>query len=355
MSTPDTQHETNFPVTTPTSAQMTAAERLRATRDGLFFIVGCGRSGTTLLQSMLISHPRISIPPETKFYGMIRDQNRGLRLDSDGDFERACHRTWNNLHRRDIKIDRERFLELCGETDRTWAGILTAALATYGEARDCDRVGEKSPVHTHYAHEIMEDFPEARFVHVLRDPRAVVLSRMKAGFGTRLIGPNIERWRRAVEMHDRIASHLGPERYHIVRYEDLGADREQTLRSLCAFLGIDAREEMLEHHERKDRGWSERSTDWLENTLKPVFISSIDKWMRDLTPTQLALIESALRDEINRMGYESTGARTWLAGPRVTLSVLLGHVEEAWSMCCRGVRKALRMKPQIETEPTQTA
>ncbi|MCB9846855.1 MAG: sulfotransferase [Phycisphaeraceae bacterium] len=324
--------------TTPTSS---TADQLRATREGLFFIVGCGRSGTTLLQSMLLSHPRITIPPETKFYGMVRDTHRGLDLSTERGYVEARDFAFESLNRRGIVFDRDRYLGFAGEAERTWPGIFTAVLAAYAATKGADRVGEKSPVHTHYAHEIMEDFPEAKFVHMLRDPRAVVLSRMKAGFGTNLIGPNIVRWRRAVDMHDRIADRLGPGRYHIVRYEDLVRDKESALRALCAFLGIDFVPEMLEHQDRKDRGWSDRSQDWLKNTLKPVFTSSIDAWKQKMKPAHIALVEASLGDRIERMGYERTGASTWLPGPRVALSILLGHAEEAWNKAVRGVRKAL--------------
>lgn len=340
-------------MTTITGKTQANADLLRTTREGLFFIVGCGRSGTTLLQSMLISHPRVTIPPETKFYGVVRDQNRNLNLQSDQGFRTACEWTWANFDRRGIKIDKATFLDLADQTDRSWPGILTATLATYAVAQGSDRVGEKSPVHTHYAHEIMEDFPDAKFVHVLRDPRAVVLSRMKAGFGSRLIGPNIVRWRRAVDMHERCAQRLGPERYHIVRYEDLVQDRERVLKDLCEFLGIDLHPAMLAHHERDDRGWSERSSDWLENTLKPVFTSSIDAWKQDLKPFQIAMIEASLGDRITLMGYEPTNARARAPKLRVRISVFLGHIEEVVNKLGRGLRKALRKaRPSSSRAPS---
>jgi len=299
---------------------------------------------------MVLSHPRVTIPPETKFYGMIRDTNRGLDLTTDRGFTKACETAWANLNRRGIGFDRDRFMELASAADRSWPGVFTAVLAAYSQQRDADRVGEKSPVHTHYAHEIMSDFPEAKFVHVLRDPRAVVLSRIKAGFGTRLIGPNIVRWRRAVDMHERIADTLGPERYHIVRYESLVQDREGTLRALCAFLDLEFMPEMLEHQDRKDRGWSDRSKDWLKNTLKPVFTSSIDAWKNDLKPAQIALIEAGLGDRIELMGYERSGATTWAPGPRLALSVVLGHVEECYRKGVRGLRKLFRRPNSEQTE-----
>jgi hypothetical protein len=61
---------------------LSAAQRLKETADQLFFIVGCGRSGTSLLQAMISSHPIAIIPNETKFYTVIRKH----------------HRSWDELH-----------------------------------------------------------------------------------------------------------------------------------------------------------------------------------------------------------------------------------------------------------------
>ncbi len=324
-----------------------AAERdrraLEAVREGVFFIVGCGRSGTTLLVAMLLAGGEAAIPPETKYYGAYGDaRGRFPAIRGGAQFERAMARAHRDLTRRGVTMDRARFEALARAGERSHPGLLTGALAAHAESTGRPRVGEKSPVHTHYVGRIMEDFPRARFVHLLRDPRAVVLSRMTAGFGTSLIGPNIERWRRAAQMHERCAPALGPERYLVVRYESLVADRRAELERLCAFLGLSVKPEMLEHHKGEKRAFAERSSGWMQNTLRPVFTGSVDKWRREMKPAHVALVEHALRREMAAMGYEPSGARTWLPGARVALSRLLGRLEDVKNRGLRGVRKAGR-------------
>lgn len=317
--------------------------RLARVARQLFFIVGCGRSGTTLLQSMLLSHPDVVIPPETKFYGaFVERAARYGDLRREDRFEEAIRAVWDDQRRRGIETNRETFAELARTGEKTWPGLLLALLTAYALKHRAERVGEKSPVHTHHVGALMEAFPKATFVHIMRDPRAVVLSRMTAGFGTSLAAPNIERWRRAVRMHEEYAERLGPSRYALIRYEDLVTSPGPTLERVCALIGLDMRPEMLEPHKREKKGFAERSSAWMNNTLKPISTSSLDKWRKDMRPEHIALTEWALAREMQLMGYEPSGARVGAPGLRMATSSLAGRLEDVWSLGMRGVRKALR-------------
>lgn len=330
---------TNAP--TPTT---TERERLSAIARGLFFIVGCGRSGTTLLQTMLLSDPTIVLPPETKFYPAIETHGWPSRFDlaKDDDFARAVALVWEDQARRGLDCDRATFERFAATAERSWDGLFLAYLAAYAEPTGATRVGEKSPVHTHYVGPLSESFPDAKFIHIVRDPRAVVLSRMRAGFGSNLIEPNVHRWKRAAEMHRDHADRLGPGRYLLVRYEDLVTDQRATLGRACEFLGIELTDAMLEHHKRGDKGFPERSKDWMENTTKPVFTSSIEKWKSDLKPAHAAMIDAALGEHVGTMGYEPSGASTPMIGLRLKLSKVAGKIESAAGTATRATMFVLR-------------
>ena len=326
-----------------TATDITPRERLDRTRRQLFLIVGCGRSGTTLLQSMLLSNPDTVIPPETKFYGAFYDRRRLYGdLADEANFRKVAQRVWEDQTRRGVETDRDTFLALADATDRTWEGLFLAVLAAYAQTHDASRVGEKSPVHTHFVGRLAEGFPEAKFIHILRDPRAVVLSRMTAGFGTSRVAPNIRRWRKAVEMHREHADRLGPDRYLLVRYEDLVTDPRPVLDKVCALIGMDLTDAMLEPHKRERKGFAERSAAWMANTLKPISTSSLEKWRTKMSPRHIALTEHALRREMAETGYEPSGARTPLPGLQLLISDAAGAIEHLWGMAQRGVRKALR-------------
>ena len=115
---------------------------------GPLFIVGCSRSGTTLLQQMLNAHPRIAITPETHFmpfywakagqYGDLGDEAAFRRLVEDivatGDL-----REWG------LSADEFRAAAWAGE--RTFAAVLGTILDLFARVKNADIRGEKSPSH----------------------------------------------------------------------------------------------------------------------------------------------------------------------------------------------------------------
>ncbi len=84
----------------------------------------------------------------------------------------------------------------------------------------------------------------------------------------------------------------------------------------------------------------------MENTLKPVFTESVNKWRTELTPTQIALIEFALADDMRTMGYEPIGARTNAPALRLAISRAVGKTEYTRRKLVRGARK-LAGKPPV--------
>jgi len=330
-------------MTSATTTSTSDADRLRDIERGLFFIVGCGRSGTTLLQTMLLSDPSVILPPETKYFAVleVRGWRQKLDLMNDSDFENAVDLVWEDQARRGLECDRATFERCARASQRTWDGLFLAYLAAYAEPSGATRVGEKSPVHTHHVDELSAFYPDAKFIHIVRDPRAVVLSRIKAGFGSNLVEPNVHRWARAAEMHRDHADRLG-DRYLLVSYEDLVTDQRATLQKVCDFLGIELTDAMLEHHKRGDKGFPERSRDWMENTTKPVFTSSIEKWKQELKPAHAAMIDAALGDHVARMGYKPSGYSVPMVGLRLTLSRVGGKIEALAGKAKRAIMFVLR-------------
>ncbi len=330
-----------------------AATRLAEIERGLFFIVGCGRSGTTLLQTMLLSDPSVALPPETKYFSAIDALGWRDRFDlkNGAEFAHAVKLVWEDQARRGLECDRDEFERFAAAGERTWEGLFVAYLAGFAAKSGATRIGEKSPVHTHYVGPLSRAFPEAKFIHVVRDPRAVVLSRVRAGFGSNLIEPNVDRWRRAAEMHRDHAELLGAERYLLVRYEDLVTEQEQTLRGVCDFLGIEMTDAMLAHHKRDEKGFPKRSKGWMENTMKPVFTSSIEKWKSDMKPAQIAMIDTSLGEHLTAMGYEASGVKASMVGLRVALSRFAGKFETAFERFGRAAKYVLRgfKRAPIET------
>jgi hypothetical protein len=189
------------------------------------FIIGCGRSGTTLLRMMLDSHQRISAGEETKFLTDLRGiVGEHWRLLSAYGFERDW---WL-----------ERIREFYGGFQ-----------AEYMARRGKQRWAEKTPGYTFHLDFIDELFPTAQYVHVIRDGRDVVASyRDRWGYRSALRAANSV-WRESVLRARDFGERLPEGRFHELRFEALVAEPEATMRELLAFLGEEWDPQVLRYDE----------------------------------------------------------------------------------------------------------
>jgi len=208
------------------------------------FVVGVGRSGTTLLRLMLDAHPRLAIPAETHFVPELiaREQAGGHAQELVAEI--VGSRTWG-----DFGIDPERLSARVHElADGAVAGVLRAFYELCAEQRDKPRWGDKTPVYVAHMRTIAAVLPEARFVHLIRDGRDVALSRRERGMGAgKPIGDAARLWRRRVESARKQARRLRG-RYLELRYEDLVASPEAELRRICALIELEFEPAMLDYH-----------------------------------------------------------------------------------------------------------
>jgi hypothetical protein len=204
------------------------------------FVIGVGRSGTTLLRLMLDAHPQLAIGPETQFVPdliHLNDPVEGI----------IGSRTWG-----DFGLDPDEFGRRAAGQDLS--GVLRAFYGLYAEAQGKPRWGEKTPGYVRNMDSIATVLPEARFVHLIRDGRDVALSRRARGMGDgKPMAATAELWRKRIKSARRQAKSLDG-RYMELRYEDLVADPEPSLRRICELIELAFDPAMLRH----DQGASER-------------------------------------------------------------------------------------------------
>ncbi|HEY2865043.1 MAG TPA: sulfotransferase [Casimicrobiaceae bacterium] len=215
-------------------------------------VVGCPRSGTTLLAVMLDSHPQIAIPPETAFLPHLRALagTDGATL-RQGFYALLTTDKWAVSNWNDIGIDRGAFWRrLCGLRTFSITAGLRVLYGMYAEQLGKRLFGEKTPADTHCMPEIEQYLPEARFIHIVRDPRDVVLSLRRT-----TAGQSVERTSRIwVDMVSRArASAAQVRHYQEVRYEDLVLEPEASLRKVCAFLELEYSDRMLDYRASGER------------------------------------------------------------------------------------------------------
>jgi hypothetical protein len=219
------------------------------------FVVGVGRSGTTLLRMMLDSHPQLAIPPETQFVPDVLDAaERGTRGAALADVI-ATARNWE-----DFRLEREQLARRIGnEADA--ADALRSFYALYAERQGKPRWGDKTPKHVTRLRRLGGALGEARFVHLIRDGRDVALSRRRRGMGAgKPMAETAELWRRRIERARAQGRQLRG-RYLELRFEDLIADAEPALRAVCALVELDYDGSMLDYHEASAERLAELETD----------------------------------------------------------------------------------------------
>ena len=296
------------------------------------FIVGVSRSGTTLMRRILDKHSRVGIATEnhylghllpwegTRYYfrrlGDLRDDAsvRALvELIYSGGLQRRSRLRelspyWRWLTSKVPRADIEAYLLA---SDRTERGIFEAFLRIYADRRGKAVMGEKTPAHLDYVETLLEWFPDGRVVHCMRDPRAIHVSELRrrsehaTGFPYRQLSAApalMERfvllqvvwaWARAVNRH-RTLRRRYPERYRLVRFEDLVAAPEATLSGLCDFLGLAPEPRMLEQ----------------KVTSKGALVGAAgfdagaaDRWRERIDPGAQAALQLLLGRRLAEMGY----------------------------------------------------
>ena len=232
---------------------MSRLARPRVSHPPAPFVVGVGRSGTTLLRLMLDAHPQLAIPPETHFAPQVIERGRAGATPQELVVEITGARGFA-----DFGIEAESLRDqVAGLGSADPAEILRTFYGLYADAHGKSRWGDKTPIYVTKMRTIGAVLAEARFVHLIRDGRDVALSRRKRGMGAgKPIANTAERWRDRIENARRQARRLRG-RYLELRYEDLVTNPEPALRRVCELIRLDFDPAMLSHHDRAGKRLAE--------------------------------------------------------------------------------------------------
>lgn len=282
-------------------------------------VLGCPRSGTTLLQVALHSHSRIALPPET---WLLVDAYRE-RLSFGDLHDPAARRRladWVLARRkvRDLKVPAEQLRARILAAPPTLGSALAAVLQAYAERFDKPRWGDKRPAYYRDVAAIRRLLPDAQFVHVVRDPRACVASLLAVPWWKQGAPAALATWIEAQDCGRRWARRLGPGTWHELRFEELVSDPEPVLRDLCAFLGEEYESAMAAPELTARVAVPKRKT-WHRRTREGLDPGRVAAYREVLTPQELALVERVAGRRMRRLGYRLDG------GERVQPALLLRY------------------------------
>ncbi len=264
------------------------------------FIGGCSRSGTTLLGAILGAHSDCVCPPESHFKVSVLRTCR--REDGSIDLEEALRfirmhwrfKLWN------LEIDPSQ------APDSSYVDLLTWLVEAYGRSAWDDRglAGstwiDHTPENINYAHLLLELFPQARIVHIIRDGRAVANSILPLDWGPNTVIKAAPWWEANVREGLALESTLPADQIVRVMYEELVSEPEETVRQLCEKLGLAYEASMLQADGFRPPGYTASQHTMIGQRPDP---SRATRWKTTLTDRQVELFESLAADLLEQMGY----------------------------------------------------
>ncbi|MEM8486128.1 MAG: sulfotransferase [Bacteroidota bacterium] len=285
-----------------------------------FFIVGASRSGTTMMRLLLNAHSQIGVPKEMAYFercAIAGDldtwQQPRFKKGSYEDFVRAY------LKKKSVALeglDTEQIAQdILTETPRLDVPI-RKALDAWAVKEGKTVWGEKTPKNLFYVDYIHKMMPDARFIYIIRDPRAVVNSMNRFARFVDDSVLNAYNWLQAATYgYNLFESSLPAEKKLVIKYEQLVSDVESTARTICSFLDEPFEEEMLAFY-RKSRGDLHPNANELGGVgtlTKPISTVSVEKWRKQLKPRDITLVEAVCADAMATHGYVPVGEKPGMA------------------------------------------
>jgi hypothetical protein len=270
-----------------------------------FFIVGCSRSGTTLLQVLLDAHPTLALPPESHIYDRF-----GPFWHMYGDLTARCNRArfirslLNDSFIREWRLDAtvediERRLK---RADRV--GVIDALFSAYAEGNGAVRWGDKTPEHIRHLREIKADFPGAKLIHLIRDGRDVAEAMRRMVFGPVTAVGLAHEWQREVNHWREYGRDRGNADSLLVRYEDLVTSPRQTVRTVLRFIGEQEVDTVDDYASTPlSRKLASTQAAWHSSLRQGISTDKIGVYRRKFTARDIEVFESIAGATLSDYGY----------------------------------------------------
>ncbi|HYU58678.1 MAG TPA: sulfotransferase [Actinomycetota bacterium] len=267
------------------------------------FVVGCPRSGTTMLRLMLDSHPDLAIPPESHFVTQFWSAHHRYEKNDRFEADRLARDVMGTFRFKEWRLPPEAVTERLRRLERpSFGSVMEAFFLAYADREGKTRWGDKTPGYSIEMAALAQIFRDARFVHLIRDGRDVAMS--LDDLGRVKLRPAMAMWAQRVMQGRSDGRRLGPDRYLEVFYEALVDDPERELKAICDHADLEFRPgDMLRYHERAERAMASKAWGSHQGLARPPTKGMRD-WRRSLDDRTQAVLEGIGGDALTEFGYE---------------------------------------------------
>jgi hypothetical protein len=266
------------------------------------FVAGLERSGTSLIFALLASHPDIAMTRRTNMWTYFYNQYGDLSQSEN--FERCLNMMMQYKRLVKLKPDPDRIRLEFWEGEPSYARLFALLEKHYAERLGKPRWGDKSLNTERYADPIFDAYPEARILHMIRDPRdryASVIKRWEVRRGG--IGAGTAMWLSSVKLAKRNAQRY-PAHYKLVRYETLALQPEETLRDICAFVEEDYSPAMLTMQGAANFRDEGGNSSYGQREPGVISTDSIGRFRQILSKRDLAFMQAYTEQEMLDFSYQ---------------------------------------------------
>lgn len=278
------------------------------------FMIGTQRSGSNLLRLMLNELPDIAAPhpphilprlmPLVHTYGDLECTENFVQLVDD-----VCRLVeLNPVPWEGVVLNRLEVMRRCRARSlvAVFGAVYDLAAQSCGKRTWCC----KSLANIQYLPEIEAYFgDDARYIYLYRDGRDVACSFRKAVVGEKHFYHIAKDWAETQRLALRFREQIPPQRFFTVRYEDLVATPEGTMRDLCRFLGTPFRPSALDYYRSEEAQRAAQASALWDNVVKPVMRDNTGKFRREASEEDIRLFESVAGDVLDALGYERVYVR----------------------------------------------
>lgn len=188
------------------------------------------------------------------------------------------------------------------------ADAVRLLFALYAQTQGKSRYGDKTPYYVQHLDTLADLFPEAKFVHIIRDGRDVALSLREMPWGQSNLEWAALRWKTWVERGREAGRRLGA-RYLEIRYEDLVGAPEKILAMICEFLQVDFESRMFAFPSHANELLGPLPDSYIHENLRIPITKGLRNWRFQMSRNEVLRFDIVAGELLGDLGYERTGMR----------------------------------------------